>query len=80
MDRNTNTEEIKAHLMQTNDKFRSLQSQHHEYDVLVEELEHKAVLTSAEELEEHRLKKLKLHLKDQMEQMVSEYRLQHASS
>jgi len=32
-----------------------------------------------EELEEHRLKKLKLHLKDEMEQIVSEYKLQHAS-
>lgn len=78
MDRNT-IEEIKAHLMQTNDRFRDLQSQHHQYDVLVEELENKAVLTSAEEIEEHRLKKLKLHLKDQMEQMVGEYKLQHAS-
>jgi uncharacterized protein YdcH (DUF465 family) len=29
-------------------------------------------------LEEHRLKKLKLHIKDEMEQIVSEYKLQHA--
>ena len=34
MDRNA-LEEIKAHLMQTNEKFRQLMDQHHEYDRLV---------------------------------------------
>jgi uncharacterized protein YdcH (DUF465 family) len=71
--------EIKAHLMQTNEKYRQLVEQHHEYDRLVEALEAKHALSTAEEVEEHRLKKLKLHLKDEMEQLVSEYRLQHAS-
>lgn len=79
MDRNTQ-EEIKAHLMQTNEEFRALMDQHHEYDRLVEVLESKHALSTDEEVEEHRLKKLKLHLKDQMEQMVSEYSLQHATS
>jgi len=72
------TEEIKAHLMQTNAKFRELMEKHHEYDRQVEALEAKPVPTPEEDLEEHRLKKLKLHLKDEMEQIVSEYRLQHA--
>ncbi len=72
-------EEIKAHLMQTNEKFRELMDQHHQYKRQVEALEAKHALTAEEELEEHRLKKLKLHLKDEMEQIVSEYRLQHAS-
>jgi uncharacterized protein YdcH (DUF465 family) len=79
MDRNTQ-EEIKAHLMQTNEHYRDLLNQHHEYDRLVDVLESKHVLTPEEEVEEHRLKKLKLLLKDQMEQMVSEYNLQHATS
>ena len=70
--------EIKAHLMQTNEKFRQLMTQHHEYKVQVEALEARHALTEQEELEEHRLKKLKLHLKDEMEQIVSEYKLQHA--
>lgn len=70
--------EIKAHLMQTNEKYRGLAAQHLEYKRMVEALEAKHALSSAEELEEHRLKKLKLHLKDEMEQIVSEYRLQHA--
>jgi uncharacterized protein YdcH (DUF465 family) len=76
MERNA-LEEIKAHLMQTNEHFRHLMDQHHEYDRLVEAFESKSVLTAEEELEEHRLKKFKLQLKDQMEQIVSEYRLQH---
>jgi len=72
-------EELKAHLMQTNETYRNLMNQHHEYDVLVEQLERKPALTADEEIEEHRLKKLKLQLKDQMEQIVSEYRLQQVS-
>ena len=72
-------EELKAHLMQTNESFRTLMNQHHDYDARVEQLESKPVLTAEEEIEEHRLKKLKLQLKDQMEQIVSEYRLQQVS-
>jgi uncharacterized protein YdcH (DUF465 family) len=79
MDRNA-LDEIKAHLMQTNEQFRGLMNKHHEYDQRVGGLESKSVLTADEELEEHRLKKLKLHLKDEMEQMASEYKLQHAGS
>ena len=76
MDRN-NQSEIKAHLMQTNEHFRHIMEQHHEYDRLVDVLENKSVLTPEEELEEHRLKKIKLQLKDEMEHIVSEYRLQN---
>jgi uncharacterized protein YdcH (DUF465 family) len=78
MDRTTQ-EEIKAHLMQTSEHYRDLLGRHHEYDRLVEDLENKPALTAEEEVEEHRLKKLKLHLKDEMEQMVSEYKFQHAA-
>ena len=70
--------EIKAHLMQTNEKFRQLAEQHSQYKKQVVELEAKHALSTEEELEEHRLKKLKLHLKDEMEQLISEYQLQHA--
>ena len=77
MDRNTQ-EEIKAHLMQTSEHYRDLHSRHHEYDRLVDQLESKPTPTAEEELEEHRLKKLKLHIKDEMGQLVSEYKLQHA--
>jgi uncharacterized protein len=79
MDRN-NQDEIKAHLMQTNEHFRQIMEQHHEYDRLVDVLENKSVLTPEEELEEHRLKKVKLQLKDEMEHIVSEYKLQQVGS
>lgn len=79
MDRNSQ-EEIKAHLMQTNEHFRQIMEKHHEYDELVSALEDKTVLTAEEEIEEHRLKKIKLRLKDEMEQMVSGFKLQHAGS
>ena len=48
-------EELKAHLTQTNEKFRQLMEQHHEYDRQVETLEAKPTLTADQELEEHRL-------------------------
>jgi uncharacterized protein YdcH (DUF465 family) len=65
--------DIKAHLMQTSEEFRKLAHQHQEYKHKVEELEAKSFLTEQEEVEEHRLKKLKLHLKDVMEQMVHDH-------
>jgi uncharacterized protein YdcH (DUF465 family) len=77
MDR-TSQDEIKEHLMQTSESYRDLHNRHHEYDRIVSELEAKHTLTPEEELEEHRLKKLKLHLKDEMEFMVSQYHPQHA--
>ena len=64
--------------MQTNEKYRHLAEQHSQYKKQVEQLEARAALSAEEELEEHRLKKLKLHLKDEMEQIVSEHKLQHA--
>src|SRR5437764_12660101 len=60
-------EELKAHLMATNEEFRQLFSQHEEYSHKLDELESLPHLTEQEEMEEHRLKKLKLRLKDQME-------------
>jgi uncharacterized protein YdcH (DUF465 family) len=79
MDRTTQQEEIKAHLMQSDEHFRKLVEQHREYDRLVNELERKTALSVQEEVEEHRLKKLKLHLRDEMERIVHEHALQHAS-
>jgi uncharacterized protein YdcH (DUF465 family) len=72
MDRSQEAD-IKAHLMQTNEEFRKLATQHLEYKRKVEELEAKPFLTEQEEVEEHKLKKLKLHLKDVMEQLIHEH-------
>ncbi len=78
MDRSQEAE-IKAHLMQTSEEFRKLAHQHHEYDRLVSDLESKHFLTEPEEVEEHRLKKLKLHLKDVMEQMIHDHASQQVA-
>lgn len=72
-------EELKAHLMTTDEQFRRLAEQHSQYHQQLEALEAKAHLTPQEEVEEHRLKKLKLHLKDQMNQIISRYRAQHVA-
>lgn len=79
MERNAQ-EEIKAHLMQNSEEFRNMADQHSVYKKLVAELESKPFLTEEEELEEQRLKKLKLRLKDQMEELLSRYRAQHLST
>src|SRR5207248_9537436 len=71
-----NQEEIKAHLMATNDQFRSLAEQHAQLKKQLETIESKPRLTLADEEEEHQIKKLKLRLKDQMNQMLVEYRTQ----
>jgi uncharacterized protein YdcH (DUF465 family) len=69
MDRNAQ-EEIKAHLIKENEEFRQLAAQHAEYARKLAALEAQPHLTEQEQLEEVRLKKLKLHLKDQMEGIV----------
>src|SRR5579864_1854924 len=72
-------EELKAHLMNTDEEFRHLAEQHAQYHKQLEALEAKPRLTPEEELEEHRLKKLKLRLKDQMNGIMSRYRAQHVA-
>jgi uncharacterized protein YdcH (DUF465 family) len=72
-------EELKTHLMQSDDEFRQLAEQHARYHEQLETLESKSRLTPEEEVEEHRLKKVKLQLKDQMNQIISRYRTQHVA-
>jgi uncharacterized protein YdcH (DUF465 family) len=72
-------EELKSHLMKTDDEYRRLAEQHSRYHQQLEALEAKPHLTSAEEVEEHRLKKVKLQLKDQMNAILSRYRAQHVA-
>ena len=67
-------EELKAHLMATNEEFRRLAGQHSDYAHKLDELEALPHLTEQEQLEEVRLKKLKLRLKDQMEAIVAHSR------
>jgi uncharacterized protein YdcH (DUF465 family) len=75
----TSQEELKAHLMATSDEFRSLAERHAQYHRQLEELESKPRLTMEDEAEEQRLKKQKLRLKDQMNQIVSRYKSQQVA-
>ena len=78
MERNAQ-EELKAHLMSTNEEYQRLASQHSEYAKQLDALEALPHLTTDQELEETRLKKLKLRLKDQMEAIMSQYRSQQVA-
>jgi uncharacterized protein YdcH (DUF465 family) len=76
---NNTQDELKAHLMATSEEFRALAAQHAQLHKQLEELEAKARLSEAEQVEEHRLKKQKLRLKDQMNQILARYKAQHVA-
>jgi uncharacterized protein YdcH (DUF465 family) len=73
MENRTQDEELKAHLLATNEQFRSLSEQHAHLKHQIEEIESRPHVTEADELEEQRLKKLKLSLKDQMREIMARY-------
>jgi uncharacterized protein len=66
--------ELKAHLMATSEEFRQLVAQHAEYDRLLDAIEAKPHVTPEDEVDEHRIKKLKLHVKDQMNEVMARYK------
>ncbi len=70
-------EELKAHLMETDEEFRRLAKQHCDYKKQLEALSFRPFLTPEEQIEETRIKKLKLRLKDQMQEMMDRYRHEH---
>jgi len=78
MDRNAQ-EELKAHLIQTDEGFRRLVDEHSDYAHKLEALASRPHLTEQEQIEEVRLKKLKLHAKDRIEAILSRYRAQHVA-
>lgn len=63
-------EEMKAHLMASSDEFRELATRHSDYDRRLAQLEAMTHLSDDEQMEEVRLKKLKLHIKDQMNDLL----------
>jgi uncharacterized protein YdcH (DUF465 family) len=73
-------DELKAHLIATDEHFRTLNNQHHEYDARLEALEAMSHPTEEEQLEEVRLKKLKLHLKDQIMEALSRHKMEQVVS
>ena len=58
-----------------NDEYRQLEVQHHEYESRLGELADKAVLSDEEQLEETTLKKMKLQIKDRMQQIARRERV-----
>ena len=66
----------KDQLLASHDEFRRLAMEHTQYAERLDSLTQKRYLTEDEKLEEVRLKKLKLRLKDQMELIERSFRQQ----
>ncbi len=73
-------QDLKQHLMATHEEFRKLATQHQTYDQQLQQLAEKPYLSEQERVEEVRLKKLKLRLKDEMERIIQQHRKEHAST
>jgi uncharacterized protein YdcH (DUF465 family) len=72
-------EELKRQLLQTDEEYRQLATQHHDLDEKLHDLTARNYLSEPEQLEEVKLKKRKLHLKDQMEIIIRRYQSNPAS-
>ena len=71
--------QVKDELMASDENYRRLAQEHTQYAQRLEALVTKRFLSEEEQIEETRLKKLKLRLKDQMEHMMQQYRKQAQS-
>ena len=71
---NHTQDDLIAHLLTTDEHFRTLHEQHANYSKLIDEIEARRLVTDGAELEEQQLKKLKLHAKDEMNGILARYR------
>ena len=72
-------QEVKNVLLQSDENYRQLATRHQELDTRLHELSEKHYLSTNEQFEEVTLKKRKLALKDQMEEIARQYRSTRAS-
>jgi len=70
LEMSTPTGAIRAMLMANNSEYQRLSIEHAHYAALLDEFTSKRYLTEQEQLEEIRIKKIKLRLKDKMESLV----------
>jgi uncharacterized protein YdcH (DUF465 family) len=66
--------QVRDQLIASNDEFRRLADEHMQYSQRLDSLIQKRYLSEDEKIEEVRLKKLKLRLKDQMQTLEQQYR------
>ena len=66
---------VREQLLASHEEFRRLAKEHTQHSQRLESLIEKRYLTEDEKLEEVRLKKLKLRLKDQMESIERQFRM-----
>ncbi len=64
---------VRDQLLASHDEFRKLVQEHAQYAQRLDSLTQKRYLSEEEQLEEVRLKKLKLRLKDQMAQIEQQF-------
>ena len=69
--------QVRDQLLASNEIFRKLAEEHSQYAQRLDALVTKKYLSEDEKLEEVRLKKLKLRLKDQMESLEQQFRTSH---
>jgi uncharacterized protein YdcH (DUF465 family) len=69
--------QVRDQLLASNEVFRKLAEEHSQYSVRLDALVTKKYLSEEEKVEEVRLKKLKLRLKDQMETLEQQFRSSH---
>ena len=68
--------QVRDVLIASNEEFRRLVTEHSQYSQRLDSLTQKRFLSEDEKVEEVRLKKLKLRLKDQMERLEQQFRHQ----
>jgi uncharacterized protein YdcH (DUF465 family) len=68
-----NAQDPRTMLLQTDDEFRQLAAKHKELEQRLAELASKPHLSEPEHLEQSRIKKRKLQLKDRMEDIVRRF-------